>query len=186
MKTLFPFVFFCFVIISCTKKSDLPQYGGAVIPGDYVNQLGESVDSTIIQDKVAVIDFVFTHCPSICPTMALQMKRIQEEYGSTNELQLLSFSIDPKHDTVDRLRWYTEKIGVNDSTWYFLRANQETIDSTSQALKIYQEADETAPGGINHASTFILVDKNNQIRGYYDGTNSIEVDQLIRHMKSLF
>ncbi|HLG39288.1 MAG TPA: SCO family protein, partial [Chitinophagaceae bacterium] len=76
------------------------------------NQLGQKVSWKDIRGKIIVADFFFTHCPTICPSLTLSMKRLQE--GITNSrrvgdktpdfLHLISFSIDPERDSVERLK----------------------------------------------------------------------------------
>ncbi len=186
MKNLLLIACFLFLVFSCKQRPPLPDYGHATIPGQYVNQLGQTVDSTMIENKVAIVDFVFTHCPSICPKMAAQMLRVQEQFGHREDLQIVSFSIDPKNDTVERLRYYTDKIGVDDSLWYFVRADKATIDETAHSLKVFQEEDDSAPGGYNHQSRFILIDQKGDVRGYYNGVDARDVDKMMEDMKQLF
>lgn len=174
-------------VISCQKKgAELPSYSKAEIPGTYTNQNGETVTSKDYEGKIVVADFIFTHCPSICPPMARQMTRIQNEYKDKDDLRLLSFSIDPKRDTVGRLKWYSDKIGANPDMWHFVTAPKNVITETSEKLMVFQEADESAPGGFNHQSRFILIDRDGTVRGYYDGVNPEDVDKLINDIKKLY
>lgn len=186
MKYLSIAIITCFLIFSCNKKESLPEYSKAVIPGTYTNQNGETITEESLKNNIVVADFVFTHCPSICPRMATQMLRIQDEFAKKDDLQLISFSIDPVRDTVGRLKWYTEKIGVQDDMWSFVTAPKNVIDKTSESLMVFQEKDKNAPGGYNHASQFILMDKNGIVRGYYDGVNPDDVSQLIKDIHTLY
>ena len=127
MKQLSILFFIALAVVACQKQSDLPSYSEVTIPGKYTNQNGETVTAESLKGKVVVTDFVFTHCPSICPKMAQQMKRVQDEFDGNEDLQLLSFSIDPERDTVGRLKWYTEKIGANDQMSSFVTAPIEVI-----------------------------------------------------------
>lgn len=163
----------------------MPEFGQATIPGAYVDQNGNTITQEDLEGKIVVTDFVFTHCPSICPKMAQQLKRVQSEFEGNDDLKIISFSIDPVRDTIERLKWYTEKIGTNDEMWHFLRAEQNIIDQTADSLKVFQEADESAPGGINHQSRFILIDEKKEVRGYYNGVDAEDVDQLIKDLHLL-
>lgn len=173
------------VLTACNQAKELPDYGKITIPGQYENQLAQLVDSTDLEGKVLVVDFVFTHCPNICIPMAGQMKRVQEKYGDKKDLKLMSFSIDPKRDTLERLQWYADKVGVNNDVWWLLRTDMEMIKTTAKEFKVFQEADADAPGGFNHQSWFLLIDKNGHMRGSYDGTEAEDVDQLMKDMKQL-
>ena len=171
---------------SCQQKEQLPEYSKAVIPGSYTNQNGETVTAKDLEGNIVVTNFVFTHCPSICPKMAEQMLRVQEEFSTKDDLRLISFSIDPVRDTVERLKWYTEKIGADDDVWSFVRADKDVIQATSDSLLVFQEKDENVPGGFNHASQFILIDKTGTVRGYYDGIKQEDVTELIEDIHTLY
>jgi len=175
----------CFTLFACKSTPDLPDYGEVNIPGAYTNQLGNEVSGSDLEGKVIVADFIFTHCPSICIPMAGQMKRIQNEYSKNDNLHLVSFSIDPENDTVERLRWYADKIGANNDQWWFLRADMTQIRAASDEFKVFQEADADAPGGFNHQSWFVLIDENGHMRGSFDGTNADEVGELMEAIDQL-
>ena len=171
--------------VSCQKQADLPKYSETAIPGTYTNQNGNEFTAADIEGKVVVTDFIFTHCPSICPKMAQQMKRVQTAYEGNDNLRLVSFSIDPERDTVGRLNWYANKIGADPEMWQFVTAPMDVIKETSDSLMVFQEEDADAPGGFNHQSRFILIDRQGFARGFYDGVNPEDVDRLINDIETL-
>lgn len=177
-------LFFSFALLSC-KNEPLPDYGEVKLPGEYVNQLGETISQSDVEGEVVVADFIFTHCPSICIPMAGQMKRVHDTYEGKDDVRIMSFSIDPERDTIERLKWYGDKIGAKEENWWFLRADMSLITETSKEFRVFQSQDADAPGGFNHQSWFVLIDKEGHWRGSYDGTNTEDVDQLIKDMKQL-
>ncbi len=184
MRTLI-ILFIALSVVSCKKKSKLPAYGTVNIPYEFIDQEGRNVNAKTWENKVYVADFFFTHCPSICVKMSEQMLRVQEAYKNEDDLKLVSFSIDVERDSIPRLKWYADKVGVDPNRWIMLRGNQADVDSTSARMKVFQQADKSAPGGFNHAGYFILVDKTGTFRGFYNGTDSVEVDKLIKDLKPL-
>ncbi len=64
------------------------------------------INSATVKGKVHVADFFFTSCPSICPPMKKQMLRIYDKYQNNDDVVLLSYSIDPKRDSVEKLHSY--------------------------------------------------------------------------------
>lgn len=184
-KLIFIFVAVASLLACKQTKTTLPKYGQVELPSTYTNQLGANISQADLKGKVFITDFVFTHCPSICPKMANGFLEVQEAFEGNDNLRLLSFSIDPERDTVERLRAYTKDIGTDDSMWYFLRAEQAIVDKTAAVLKTYQEADENAPGGFNHRDTIVLIDKDGEVRGYYNGTNPEDIQELIAAIKQL-
>lgn len=155
-------------------------------PFAFLNQ-----DSILIRNKdvdghIYVADFFFTHCPSICPTMTKQMKRLSENTKDIPELIFLSHTIDPKRDTLERLRAYRKQMGIDNVNWHFLRGTMEyTYDIGKNGYLINADEDEEADGGYLHSEHFVLVDRYGHIRGMYVGTDPDRVDQLESDIRKL-
>lgn len=145
----------------------------------FYNQDSVLITNSALAGKVYVTDFFFTSCPTICPVMKGQMLRVYEKYKSNPNVLLVSHTIDPRHDTVATLKRYSEKLGVDASKWHFLTGDQEVIYSLAYDYMVSAAEDSTAPGGYIHSGAFILIDQKGFIRGYYDGTQEIDVDALL-------
>jgi protein SCO1/2 len=155
-------------------------------PFKFINQYGDSISNKNLDNDIYVVDFFFTTCPSICPVMHRNMLTVYNTFKNTADFKILSHTIDPKHDSVPVLKKYADKLGVTGNTWWFLQGKKE--DTYSIAEKNYLVAvkqDSTAAGGYIHAGYFVLVDKQKRIRGYYDGTDPKQVDQMIADIKTL-
>lgn len=153
----------------------------------YINQDSVRITSKMIKKKIWIADFFFTHCPSICPPMTTNMKRLNI---MTNDLadhvQFLSFSIDPKKDTPTRLREYIKLNGIEAKNWHFLTG--VSADLTHQMAGEYfsfAKQDDEVPGGFGHTSYFVLVDDNGHVRGIYDGLKSEAIDSLEKDLRKL-
>lgn len=144
----------------------------------FVDQDSNAVTAATFADQVYVADFFFTTCPSICPKMSQQMVRLHDAFLDEPAVALLSHSIDPSHDTVAVLRAYAQALGVKSHKWHLVTGEEEAIFDMAGAYMVSAMPDENAPGGYLHSGAFILVDKARRIRGYYDGTQPAEVDQL--------
>ncbi len=152
----------------------------------FVNQDGDTITQDDFKDKVYVTDFFFTTCPTICPTMKAQMLRVYEEFYDNDEVMILSHTIDPVHDSVEVLHDFAHKLGVESSKWDFVTGDKEKI--YEQGMKGYMVTageDKSAPGGYIHSGAFILVDKDRHVRGIYDGTEPIQVNELIEDIRLL-
>ena len=155
----------------------------------FINQDGDSISQDFFKDKIYIADFFFTSCPTICPVMKTQMLRIFEKFKDQPNFLILSHTIDPKHDSVAVLKKYKEKLGVNSSQWQFVTGDKDRIYEI--ALKSYlvsalEDKEAVEDGGFVHSGAFVLVDKNKNIRGIYDGTKEKEVDKLINDIELLF
>ena len=145
-----------------------------------INQNGIKVSSKDYENKIYVVDFFFTSCPSICPIMTNNMLLIQEEFIKNNDVMLLSLSVTPEIDNVQVLKKYAIEKGVIDSKWNITTGSKKHIYEL--ARKSFFAVLDKGDGGLQdfiHTPNFILVDTKKQIRGIYDGTVEKEISRLI-------
>ena len=145
-----------------------------------VNQNSDTITQNDYKDKIYVADFFFTTCQSICPIMTDHMVKIQNELKDDQDVMLLSHTVTPEIDSVAQLKRYAEKKGVNDAKWNLVTGDKKEIYAL--ARKSYLAVKEDGDGGpfdMIHTENFMLVDKKRQIRGFYDGTNTKEIERLL-------
>ena len=150
------------------------------------NQNGVKISSKDYENKVYVVDFFFTRCPSICPIMTDNMLLIQDEFINDDQIMLLSLSVTPEIDSVSVLKNYAIEKGINDSKWNITTGSKKHIYDL--ARKSYFAVVDQGDGDLQdfiHTPNFILVDKKKQIRGIYDGTELNEVTRLIDDIHTL-
>lgn len=146
----------------------------------FVDQDSMLVTNATFEGKAYVADFFFTSCPTICPKVKKQMLRLYDKYKDDDRLMLLSYSIDPKRDTVGRLKVFAENLGVSSGKWRFVTGDKDkTYELAEDYLSIARE-DPEAPGGFDHSGWLLLVDDKRHIRSFCDGTNPEKVDQFIK------
>jgi protein SCO1/2 len=196
-----------FIFISCNQdsKNQLPIYNPVDFNPKYVdksiqnvnknhtvkdfnliNQNGNNITSKDYENKIYVVDFFFTRCPSICPIMTDNMKKIQNEYINNDDVMLLSMSVTPDIDDIEVLKDYAVEKGVNDSKWNITTGSKKHIYEL--ARKSYFAVVDQGDGGLQdfiHTPNFILVDTKKQIRGIYDGTEDNEILRLIKDINVL-
>ena len=152
----------------------------------FFSQYGDTVTAKTLAGKIYVADFFFTTCPTICPKMKVQLKRVYEKFKDNPNVMLLSHTIDPAHDSVAVLREFADNLGVTGRQWLFVTGDREQIyDIGQNSYLVTAQADSSAPGGVVHSGAFILVDKARHIRGIYDGTTEAGVDKLMKDMERL-
>lgn len=151
-----------------------------------INQNGIKVSSKDYENKIYVVDFFFTSCPSICPIMTNNMLLIQEEFIKNNDIKLLSMSVTPEIDNVQVLKKYAIEKGVIDSKWNITTGSKKHIYEL--ARKSFFAVLDKGDGDLQdfiHTPNFILVDTKKQIRGIYDGTVEKEISRLIQDINIL-
>ena len=153
---------------------------------EFTNQEGRAFGSKNLKGSIYVADFIFTICPSICPKMTTNLSRVQEVF-SYKEVQLVSFSVMPWLDSVAVLNNYALKRGVNSEQWNLLTGPQEEIYKLArQSFFAEKEIGLTKDkSAFLHTENFILVDAKGRIRGVYNGTLRLEVNRLIKDIRTL-
>lgn len=159
-------------------------YGHKVGSFSFENQDGNIVKDTDFDDKIWVVEYFFTTCGSICPIMNEQMQRLHEHYLEDEGVQLLSFSVNPEYDTAEVLRAYADNHGWQSNQWQFLTGKKEEVYRVARKYFFLLKPAEVANAGdagtdFIHTNNFVLIDKKRRIRGYYDGTDPEEVDDLM-------
>lgn len=155
---------------------------------EFTNQDGKIVTQKDYKDKIVVVDFFFTSCPSICPVMSKQMSTLlwKLEDDSYKDVKFLSHTVNPTYDTPTVLKKYGEKYDADFSRWTFVTGDQEKIFKQGfNGYLLSTQVDSTALGGFLHSPMFVLIDKQQHIRGFYDGTVTKEVDDLVIDIKML-
>jgi protein SCO1/2 len=153
----------------------------------YLNQDSIRIDSKQLKGKVWIANFFFTSCPSICPPMMAQMKRLNIlTQDIANEVQFLSFSIDPATDQPSVLRNYIKNNGLSTKNWQFFTGNEAQTHSLGvNHFMVHAKKDPMAAGGFAHSDGMVLVDKSGYVRGIYLGTQTKEVNQLNNDLRKL-
>jgi len=149
--------------------------------GDFhlINQKGDSVGPKDFEGKIYVADFFFTRCQTICPIMAINMAELQEFYKDDDEIKFLSHSVTPVIDSVPVLEAYALKNKAIDGKWDITTGDKKHIYEL--ARKSYFAVLDEGDGGEQdfiHTEQFVLIDKQKQIRGFYDGTDATEVERI--------
>jgi protein SCO1/2 len=137
-------------------------------------------------NKIVIVDFFFSHCPSVCPKMTNSLKTVQEAYKDDPTILLHSISIDPERDSATQLRKYADQYEINTKNWSLLTGNKKDIYKMARnSFMIVATDGDGGPDDFIHSEKLVLIDTKKRIRGYYDGTSSKEVNQLIRDIKKL-
>src|ERR1700677_59210 len=103
-------------------------------PISYINQYGDSITDKNLTGNIYVADFFFTTCPTICPIMQRNMLNVYNAFKDSANFKIVSYTIDPRHDSVPVLKKYADKLGVSGNTWWLLQGHK---DETYQISKSY-------------------------------------------------
>ncbi len=158
-----------------TARQQLPDFS-------LTDQRGAPFALSDLDDKVWVADFIFTSCATICPPMTIEMAGLQDEFAG-KDVHFVSFSVDPERDTPEVLYRYADDYGADGSRWAFLTGQKEAI------YQLAHEGFNLAAGHrgseILHSTRFVLVDRNQQLRGYYESRSPGSLQQLRKDIRTL-
>ena len=155
------------------------------------NQLGQQVSWSQLEDKIVVASFFFTRCPTICPGMTNNMKKLQDGVSNGQRvgakdakfIQFLSFSVDPERDSVQNLKKWADRFQINPSNWWLLTGDKKTIyDMALKQMQVLAIDGEGVDTSFIHTDRFVLIDKYRNVRGYYHGLDTADMAQLSRDM----
>ena len=152
----------------------------------FTNQNGKTITQKDYEGKVYVADFFFTTCKSICPKMTTNLVDVQKAFLDNPKVKLLSFSVMPDVDNVSVLKEYAKINGVIDSKWNLVTGDKKEI--YTMARKSYLAVKQGKPEeqyDMVHTENFVLVDSKKRVRGFYDGTNKVEILRLIEDINWL-
>ncbi|HLI84298.1 MAG TPA: SCO family protein [Bryobacteraceae bacterium] len=168
------------LLAGCTTKPPLPVLG-QVPDFQFTSQTGATVDRHALDGHVWVADFMFTTCPGPCPRMSSQMHQIQKATENTPDVKLVSFTVDPAHDSPAVLAAYGKHFLADPDRWYFLtgpRNNLSYVGLTGFKLN-------AVDGSLNHSTRFVLVDRQERIRGYYASSEDGFLKTLLSDLRRL-
>lgn len=144
------------------------------------NQLGQAVSLKDLFEssgkdnsgKIVVADFFYTHCPSICPVMTRNMKKLQNTVKKANDIngkktelvQFISFSMDPERDSVAALKKWADRFQIDPSNWWLLTGDKQVIYDLSLKHMNLAIQDPKIDSAFPHSDIFVLIDKKGVVR----------------------
>ncbi|CAG5008528.1 hypothetical protein DYBT9275_04293 [Dyadobacter sp. CECT 9275] len=153
----------------------------------FTDQQGRQITDRDVEGKIHVANFIFTSCISICPVMTKHMKLVQQAFKNNHEVSILSFSVTPWIDNVGRLGAFARENGIVSPNWHLLTGSKGEIYNLARQSYFAEEdlgftKDSTE---FLHTEHIILVDRNKRIRGIYNGTLQLEIEQMIGDIRRL-
>jgi protein SCO1 len=169
-----------FLLAGCARVKPLPVY--SLVPEFQLTaQTGQPFDSRSLDGHIWVANFIYTTCTGPCPMMSHQMRGIQNSTSGTPDVKLVSFTVDPEHDTPPVLARYATLFKADPARWYFLTGEMERLNALGGAGFRLNRVD----GSLDHSTRFVLVDGQRRIRGYYLSSNGDFPGKLLHDLRQL-
>lgn len=197
------------LLISCQNKPSknaLPYYNNANFDSQFLNTLeaqkfinhsianfsmtdqhNKTISQKDIEGKIHIANFFFTSCGSICPKMTNNLIAFQDEFKNEKDIVLLSYSVTPWQDSVPVLKKFAEKYKITAPNWHLLTGSKKEIYQLARQSYFAEEnigfAKDTSE--FMHTEHLLLVDKNKKLRGIYNATLALEIQQLMKDVHTL-
>ena len=179
---------------SLPREPELPVLA-QLPPFHLLDQGGRPFGSPDLRGSVWVVDFIFTRCPSACPRLTGELKRLQPVAlapipEGALPIGLLSITVDPEHDTPQVLAEFARGAGADARVWRFLTGAAAAIEETVVGgFKQPMDRVDAGPTGgtfdIMHGTRFVLLDQHGRIRGYYDTGDAAQMATLREDLERL-
>jgi protein SCO1 len=169
------------------KKEVKKRINHTIADFSFLDEDSLIINQNIINNKIHVANFIFTRCGSICPTMTHNLKIVSDSLQDHKDIIFLSYSVTPWIDKPNILKKFKINYGITDKNWHFLTGNKGAIYNLARQSYFAEEDIGFSKDSTQflHTEHFILVDKNKRIRGIYNGTLQLEMQQLIEDLLTL-
>jgi protein SCO1 len=153
----------------------------------FLNQDSIFISQKAIEGKIHVANFIFTSCGSICPVMTHNLKMVSDSLVKDRNIVLLSYSVTPWIDKPFVLKKYKDWNEIKNPNWHFLTGSKNDIYNLARKSYFAEEDIGFSKDSSEflHTEHFLLVDKTKRIRGIYNGTLTLEMQQLLEDIREL-
>ena len=153
---------------------------------ELVDERGRAVRREDLLGRPWVASFVFTRCTGPCPRVVSTLRELQRRLDPASPARIVTFSVDPEHDTPDVLAAYARSLEADPARWTFLTGSEEAIERTIREgfLSPIERAPEGTPVGmsVSHRTQLVAVDAQGRVRGFYSGETPDDLDLLVARL----
>lgn len=153
----------------------------------FLDQHHQLVCDSNVKGKIHVANFFFTRCCSICPSIMRNMRALQTAFAGDQQVIILSYSVTPWIDSAGRLKQYAEANQITAPNWHLLTGSRADIYRLARTSYFAEETLGLSKDSSNflHTEHVLLVDRSLRLRGIYNGTLPLDIEQLSRDIRAL-
>ncbi|WP_251552341.1 SCO family protein [Neobacillus muris] len=176
------------LLVSCGQQKIENAVDWPVKDFTATTQENKSIGLKDLKGKIWIADFIFTSCADVCPPMTANMANLQKKVKDEglNNVEFVSFSVDPAVDTPEILTRYAQQFQADFTNWTFLTGyNQEFIESFAREnfKTIVKKPEEGSQ--VIHQTFVYLVSPDGKIKKSYDLYKNVPYDEMIHDIKAL-
>ncbi|HTO14319.1 MAG TPA: SCO family protein [Edaphocola sp.] len=163
----------------------------------FLNQDGDTISLETLKGKILVVEYFFTTCKGICPTMNENMAEVYSTFKNDDDVVIISHTVDPKRDTVGALKEFAKGFDADSKHWMFLTGDKEELYNQAEysyLVSAIDSSDTDIKEKFIHTENFVLVDRSHRVRAHmdkdgrvrpYNGTDMASVNQMIKDIRQL-
>ena len=165
------------------KDGALPEAGAALPECALIDQRGEARRTGEFRGRALAITFIYTRCPfpNFCPLLSSRFAEVQRQMAAdaSDGWHLLSVTIDPQHDTPERLGEYARRFSADAAHWSFATGDAGEIEKLTGffGLRIIREG-----GEWNHTLRTAVIDRTGRVRKIFTG-NEWTTEELTAELR---
>ena len=159
----------------------------SIRPFKLVNQNGDTISDKTYEEKIYVLNYFDTKSTSInSGKVVAEMLRVQEKFAFASEsVKLLSLTMKPENDSVPALETYSKMVHADTKTWSFATGDKKLLYDLARNSYLLNVLENNEKADSVQNEKLVLVDKEKHIRGFYDGSNIKEINNLLDDIKVL-
>jgi protein SCO1 len=153
----------------------------------FASHRGEQVTERNLSGRVTLVHFFYASCGAVCPRSVSSIKRLLTTMAADSTFQVLSYTVQPERDSVAALAAYASHHGIADARWQLLTAPFERVNqlATTGYFVNLRDGESYGTDNLAHTETLVLVDGQARIRGVYNATLSLDMEQIVRDARTL-
>ncbi|MDF2434391.1 MAG: hypothetical protein JWP44_4022 [Mucilaginibacter sp.] len=148
------------------------------------DQNGNKISLKTFDGKIFVINFFYTHCPSVCKLMNDNVNQLASNYAKNKMVYFVSVTVDPKRDSTGELKKYSGEFKSASAKWLFLTGDTSTIYTLARK-GLLVNALQAGSDDFIYSDKLVLIDQDKRIRGYYTGASTDDINRLNDEIKVL-
>lgn len=142
-----------------------------------VNQDGRKLHfyDDLIKGRIVVVSFIYTGCSDLCPIMTARLAQVKDKLGDAvgRDIFFISISVDPEHDTPERLKAFADAFEAGAPGWQFLTGQPADINAISAKF-----GDRSAERNLSDHRNEILI--GNDVTGDWERASALaDINQLV-------
>lgn len=177
------------ILSACGTKDIETNMSSKVGPFEAITQDEDAFTEAQLKDKWSVVNFIFTNCITVCLPMTSNMSFLQDNIveEGIEDVQLISFSVDPEVDTPEVLREYAKEYNADLSMWSFLTGYDfEDVRKISiKSFKSMLQPPMPDEDQVGHGTKFFLVNPEGEVIKNYSGTTQDEMHAILDDLKAV-